>query len=182
MVSASKKLDYEGIIRNDMLAVSQLKKVLAELDIEIKSSEALDKYASKQRTARASGDSSDSEQADPKAKQTRVRAMMASLRAEGMEERLGRVYNSFASDRIMKFTDVPHRLGLPPFDAVIAADYAPISGLHGVFISDEEVKSIVLASEGGSSSQWQELKSRTYNNADEMLELVALLSSGFELP
>jgi hypothetical protein len=194
VVAASKSLDYQGIIDNDQAAVSQLNTVLEQLSIKkARSDESLENYASKQeplQTSRIGDDQSDildaldwdlEDQGQSNAEQRREE-ITSTIAGEGLEGHIGRVYNSFASDRVLDFKSIPHQRGLPPFDLVFAADYSPFAGLHGIFINSEEVMSIVLPSDAGLNGEWQILKSRKYTNQEEMMEFVTLLSAGFELP
>lgn len=188
LIEASRSLDYSGIINDDDAALSQLNAVLKRLSInQFDNDDLLDDYASKQAhasTAKAADTFAVDEAINPEqsAAIERQQQIADIISQEGLQDRLGKVYNSFANDRVLEFNNVPHQRGLPPFDLVFAADYSPLSGLHGIFISADEVMSIVLPSDAGGDTDWQVLKRRQYSNPDELMEFVTLLSAGFELP
>ncbi|MEE8056304.1 MAG: hypothetical protein V3T17_00500 [Pseudomonadales bacterium] len=190
LLAACKKLDFNGIANHDAAEVSKLKSVLIELSIKIAhSKDALDNYASKQAGPKAGGHASgsrlntDTEQTIESKKVTTVRRqkMLEYLQQGGFRERIGKVYNSFSRGRSAVFQDVPHRRGLPPFDLVVSADYVPVAGFHGIFISDSELMSIVLSSDSQSGEDWEILKRKSYQTLEEMVEMVTLIAAGFDL-
>lgn len=109
----------------------------------------------------------------------RQQEVVAQLSEEGFAKRLGNVYDSTSDARSVPFSEVKHARGLPVFDMVLAPDFSPISGLHGIFISSLEVFTAVLAEPG--DHEWKILKRRSYHGKEEMAKFVTLLSAGFEL-
>lgn len=188
LLLACKKLNYRRILDHDPNEIAKLQAILKELTIEPMSSDGLVDYAEQpaQKTPAptpapnpAPADQTD----DPKEVQlARRKQVLEYLRGEGFGDRVGKVYNSFASTRSIHFREVPHRRGLPSFDMVVAPDYAPVAGLHGIFITKTQVLSMVLASDAGTAAQWDMLKCQDFYSVEQMTELVTLLSAGFELP
>ena len=191
LLAASQHLDYPGIIAHKPMAVEKLKAVISDLRINSGgSSELLSDYASKQ----AGPGGSQAQRAPPAADKggrvaesegaikVRRQAMTQRLSGEGFADHIGCVYNSFSQSRSTPFNQVPHRIGLPPFDVVVAADFSPVAGMHGVFISANEIMSIILPSEGGGATSWQVLSKKGFQNEEEMLEYVTLIAAGFDVP
>jgi len=118
----------------------------------------------------------DKQEEDQKQRQQEV---VAQLSDEGFAKRLGNVYDSMSDARSVPFSEVKHARGLPVFDMVLAPDFSPVSGLHGIFISPLEVFTAVLADPG--DHEWKILKRRAYSSNEEMAKFVTLLSAGFEL-
>lgn len=111
----------------------------------------------------------------------RQMAILEQLKKEGFADRLGRLYNNRYESRSMEFRKVPHRKNLPDFDMIVAADYAPGAGAHGIIITQYQVMSVYLAAPEEQNS-WQILKQRSYDSMEEMGEIVTLLAAGFDLP
>jgi hypothetical protein len=65
-----------------------------------------------------------------------------------------------------------------PFDMVVAADYAPGEGYHGIFITANEVLSGFLPLPAG-QREWQLRARARYINQAQMVERVGLMSAGF---
>lgn len=190
VASACKTLNFSKIVEHDTAEVEKLNDVIKDLSITkaAKMDEDLADYAMPAATgkARSKPDTSDTpaEQLveSKEAVMARRHALLKDLSKEGFNDRVGKVYNSFSNERSIAFNQVPHRRGLPPFDLVMAPDFAPVAGLHGIFLKDNEVMSIILAADSNGDSQWHVLKRKTFSNSDEMLELVTLIASGFDLP
>lgn len=201
LLAAAKSLDYTLILNNHVDEVKKLKDVLVNFNIgktgKTGKNEVLADYASKLEGQRPSknildGLSStelarDSDSVNIKSPDDRHAIprdeLDASIADEGLQDRVGKVYNSLSTgtDRTLAFKQVHHSRGIPAFDVVIAPDYSPTSGLHGIFISESEVMSIVLSSDSP-AEDWQVLKRKHYSSADEMIEYFGLLSAGFDLP
>jgi len=190
MLVASQNLDYRKILSHEADEIAKLRHSLAGLNIRW-DSDSLGDYASKQETRQYSTDSTSkasSEGADTRAALDldtveRQGQIIESLSAEGFSERSGNVYSSFVKSRSLPFKQVPHRIGLPDFDVVVAPDFAPNPGLHGIFISAGEVMSITLAiKEGNTAGQWQIEKQKDYSSEEQLVDYVTLMSAGFELP
>lgn len=113
---------------------------------------------------------------------TAVRKTIIQVLVEGgFENRLRQVYCSSSEKRSIPFKSVPHRRGLVDFSMVIAPDFAPQAGLHGIFITATQVYSALLANPA-ENKDWRVLKKVPYKSPNEMAELVTLLAAGFELP
>lgn len=195
LLEASKSLDFQRIVDHEAEEVAKLRAVIESLSIQRKrSDEPLDNYASKQTGPVAgvdlpslddmeldSGTGDDALSAPSDAPHTSRDEIMKALVAEGMDDRVGLVYNSFSDSRTLPFSQSHHRRGVPVFEVVSAPDFAPVAGMHGVFISNTEVMSIILPSDN-SSADWQILKRKAYSTADEMIEYMSLISAGFDLP
>lgn len=191
VASACKTLNFKKIVAHDSTEVEKLKLVIKDLSIATAAQmdEDLADYA-KPAGGNAAQGSAAAKTAAPAAQtieskealMARRQALIEDLSKEGFNDRVGKVYNSFSSERTITFKQVPHRRGLPPFDLVLAPDFAPVAGLHGIFLKDNEVMSIILAADGSGDSEWHILKRKTFNDSDEMLELVTLIAAGFDLP
>lgn len=107
----------------------------------------------------------------------RRRAFLEVLSEAGLGGRLGKVYCTEADSRTVAFRDVPHKLGLPQFDMVVAADYSPQSGYHGIFIARQNVMSWVLPTP--SELSWKLREQHGFSSLEQMAELVGLLGAGF---
>ncbi len=191
VLDACKRINYNGIINHDPSDVATLKEVLVDLSItanqpgesQSKPSESADGSVTNQVERGEQLNSGAGVVMESKEDIMARRENIAKhLDDEGFAERIGNVYNSFAEKRISTLDQIPHRRGLPPFDVVIAPDFAPVAGLHGVFISEKDVMSIILASEGGGESGWEIIKQKPYKTPEEMIELVTLVAAGFDLP
>lgn len=191
VASACKTLNFKKIVAHDPAEVEKLKSVIKDLSIATAAEmdEDLADYAKPVADAVAQGRPAANKAAP--AEQTieskdvviaRRQALIEDLNKEGFNDRIGKVYNSFSSERTITFKQVPHRRGLPPFDLVLAPDFAPVAGMHGIFLNGTEVMSIILAADSNGESEWHILKRKTFNDPDEMLELVTLIAAGFDLP
>jgi hypothetical protein len=196
LVAASKGLDYQGIVEHQPDEVACLHRVLAELNIERSvSANTLDSddttvsdpVPEQPEETLVTGDmlatESDAEgKGAVAADRLTIRSgIMESLSADGLEGRVGLVYNSVSKSRTSRFDGVHHHRGIPEFDVVIAPDYAPVPGMHGVFISATEIMSIILPS-GDPAANWQVVKRKGYQDRAQMMEYLGLISAGFDLP
>ena len=176
VVSASRSLDYELIIAHDKQEVAKLNRVLEILQIHpAASDESLENYARKQTSSSAGP-------AAASALEERRRALLEPLAEEGFAERVDKVYNSFSSERTTPIDKVPHQRGLPPYDMVLAPDFAPLAGLHGIFISGDTIMSVILPSDTQPSGEWQIVKKKRFASMEEMADMVTLIAAGFDLP
>lgn len=175
VLAALKGLNYRGVARHSASDVEQLKAVLEQLGI-YPPDESLQDYASEQALPRSAPAQYDEEQA-----QQLLKEINRQLDDEGFGERLGCVYDSFAQNRRSPFNDMPRR-GLPSFNLVVAPDFAPVAGLHGVFISDTEVMSIILPAEVQQArGDWEIVKRKSFKDAEQMMDIVTLITAGFDL-
>ncbi|WP_145999066.1 hypothetical protein [Oceanicoccus sp. KOV_DT_Chl] len=192
LLAASKSLDYDRIALHEPEEVEKLQTVLASLQITKKRiSESLDQYANKQQSPVRELDDldglmlEDSGGSDDKAAEASSgvdkEAMLSQLADEGFGDRVGRVYNSFAGNRSLPFAQVPHERGLPEFLVVLAPDFTPVAGLHGIFITDKEIISMILPSDKA-NIDWTVIKSKGYSNEEEMIEFLTLIAAGFDVP
>jgi len=174
------RLDFQDIFENQKGALRTLRAVMDELDLVPLTKEQIKSRASAEQVV---VDSSPivSHVATGDVKEERRQEIIEEIETQGFGDRLDKVYDSFADGRSRMLSKVPHRHGLPFFNTVIAADFSPVSGLHGIFISNSEVISAVLPypCEG---HHWQLEIRRNYSSLTEMVEYVTLLSAGFELP
>ncbi len=167
LVAGVRALNYRRLIAHDPREVEKLQQLLRELDdMELQPASAI-------ATSLQGGQGNDDE--------TRHEEIVEELCGCGFDERMGRVYDSFAQGRSRDISEVPHDRGMPVFDTVVAADFSPVSGMHGIFISKLEVASAVLPAPG-EANEWQVLARRHYTSLEEMREFVILMSAGFELP
>lgn len=166
-------LDYKAILAHEEKAVAKLNRVLQKLSINpARVRDPLGNYASRQSGARAT--------AQPElSRKDRVQLLTDTLAKEGFGERLDKVYNSFSKDRVTPIDRVPHHRGLPGFQIVVAPDFAPISGMHGIFIVGNTVRSFVLPSD--SQGGWQLVRQKDFASMEQMVELVTLISAGFDV-
>ncbi|MFA7554419.1 MAG: hypothetical protein WCY88_09235 [Spongiibacteraceae bacterium] len=191
LLKATKALNYQGILKHDPKEVAKLSQALATLNGVMSGGKSVDGDADSFESqpinlnslddlspASVGGEVEVDEKAIALARREQI---LFNLNEEGFGEREGKVYNSFASMRSISFKQVPHTRGLPPFDVVIAPDFAPVSGLHGVFISGDKIMSVILPSDNPGGN-WEVLKTKTYKNEKELLEFVTLIAAGFDLP
>ncbi len=92
----------------------------------------------------------------------------------GLGERLGRVYTlglGSAQPGTKPAEIVPHREGLPAFDVVIAPNYAPADGAHGIFVSYSGVFSAHVP-EPITRHHWKIMRSQPYDDNEELVSLV----------
>lgn len=100
--------------------------------------------------------------------------LMLLLDDQGLGERLSRIYTlglrgSQPGSKPLEI--VPHREGLPAFDVVIAPNYAPADGAHGIFVSYSGVFSAHVA-EPITRHHWKILRSQPYDDNDELVSIV----------
>ncbi len=196
LVAASKVLDYQRIVEHQPAEVAHLHRVLAELNIERRiTDDAPEDYAAMMPSSISETREGKSLAAEVSSLETHeagegvveadrlaiYSGIMESLSADGLEGRVDMVYNSASNSRTSQFDGVHHHRGIPEFNVVIAPDYAPVPGMHGVFISGTEVMSIILPS-GDPAANWQVVKRKGYSDPGQMMEYLALISAGFDLP
>ncbi len=144
ILSASKKIDYARLVSHDPDEVRKFKQLLAELALaKPQRDQSLSDFAEPAHAPRKPKvvDLETAEKRQKQQLQERRRDILAALEKDGFNERMGKVYDSSADSRSIAFKDVAHKRGLPPFDMVVAADYSPSAGLHGIFISAREIVS-----------------------------------------
>lgn len=166
------KLDYAAILAHEPAAVAELQDVVRTIGGAVPSDESLEDYAAK-AAAPIPGASDD----DKVSLAERRRSFVEALGNAGLGGRLGKVYCTATDTRQTPFRDVPHKQGLPQFDMVVAADFSPQSGYHGIFIGAQEVMSWALPAPYEGS--WQLRERHRFASLDQMVELTGLLSAGF---
>lgn len=173
-----KSVDYQSVLAHDAAAVAALQDVLQVLKKTLpRGGEDLGDYASTQAGARQRSAAPESS-AEKKALLERRRIFVEAFSQAGLGNRLGKIYSSTDDRRLLAFREVPHQAGLPQFDMVVAPDYSPVGGLHGIFIGSQEVMSCVLPSE---SHQWQVRERHRFANNLQVVDLVSMLSAGFPI-
>ena len=171
LVEMCKRLDYQQIIAHKPEAVAVLKDVVRVIRGSLGENESLENYASKQQVRERSPE-------DKAALLERRRHLVEVLGHAGLAERLGKVYSTEVSQRLIPFKDIPHKHGLPPFDLVVAPDFSPQSGYHGIFIAEQEVMSCLLPTPAD-TLQWQVRERHRYADWEQAVDLVSMLSAGF---
>ena len=176
VVSGSRSLNYQRILRHDEEEVAKLNHLLKQLGgTHTKIDEPLENYASHPEQGRPT-------ERDDSVKAERCKKMIVRLEQEGFGDRLGKVYNSFAKGRSVEFDRLPHRRGIPPFDLAIAPDFSPVAGMHGIFIAGDTIFSYNLPADTPPTGNWELLKKKSFTTEDEMAEMVTLIAAGFDLP
>ena len=199
LLAAFKSIDFKKFLSHDAAEVEKLKGVLVSLQIALKRpTELLDQYASKPSAPSGSdqgfsslddlpplNDLADSDATDKSSAVDRPFSgkddIMEALALNGFASRAGLVYNSFSDSRTLAFDQAHHRRGVPPFEVVVAPDFAPVSGMHGVFISTTEIMSVILPSDNA-NADWQIFKRKSFSCRKEMMDYLSLISAGFDLP
>ena len=194
LLAAFKSIDFKKILSHDAAEVEKLKGVLVSLQIALKRpTELLDQYASKPSAPSGSDQGflpvlNDLAGLDATDKSSAVDRpftgkddIMEALALNGFASRAGLVYNSFSDSRTLAFDQAHHRRGVPPFEVVVAPDFAPVSGMHGVFISTTEIMSVILPSDNA-NADWQIFKRKSFSCRKEMMDYLSLISAGFDLP
>lgn len=171
LVEMCKRLDYQQIIAHKPEAVAALKDAVRIIRGSLSGDEALENYAAKPVVREPAP-------IDKAALLERRRQLVEAFGHAGLAERLGKVYCSETSQRLLAFKDIPHKQGLPQFDLVVGPDFAPQSGYHGIFIGEQEVISCVLPLPCD-TMQWQIRERHRFASLDQVVDLVSMLSAGF---
>ena len=185
LVTVSQAIDYQQIIANNRAEVAKLRKVVEAIRRKrLPADEALimdpGPLAKAQDVGVMKSQGVPSRE-DPDVQRARRQDITRALVREGFDARLAKVYCSDTVSRSLAFKSVPHRYGLREFDMVIAPDFCPQAGMHGIFIGRKEVYSAILVNPA-ERNDWRVLKQGPYQTLDEMVELVTLLAAGFDLP
>ena len=171
LVEMCKRLDYQQIIAHKPEAVAALKDAVRIIRGSINDNESLEDYAGKQVVREPTPE-------EKAALLERRRQLVEVLGHAGLAERMGKVYSTEASQRLIPFKDIPHKHGLPQFDLVVGPDFSPQSGFHGIFIGEQEVMSCLLPAPA-ETVQWQVRERHRFASLDQAVDLVGLLSAGF---
>lgn len=176
-----RSVDYQSVLAHDSEAVAALQDVLQVLKKTLpRDNEDLGDYASAQSATRPKRPEGPETDAEKKALLERRRHFVEAFSQAGLGNRLGKIYSPLDDRRLIAFREAPHQEGLPKFDMVVGPDYSPISGLHGIFISSQEVLSCVLPSPG-EAHQWQVRERHRFANNLQVVDLVSMLSAGFPI-
>lgn len=183
IVRLCETLDFEGIVQHRPNAVSVLQNVVRVLKVSLprRGADGLADYANAQILPVTSIKAEAPLEVSAEEKvllQQRRREVLESLSQAGLGGRLGKVYSTGVEGRLQPFREAPHKNGLPAFDMVMAPDFSPESGLHGIFIAAQEVMSCVLP--GAEANRlWQVRERARYNTPEELVDFVSLMSAGF---
>lgn len=173
-----RSVDYQSVLAHDSAAVAALQDVLQVLKKTLPpGGDNLADYASAQAPMRRKHSETPEAQAEKKALLERRRHFVEAFSQAGLGNRLGKVYSSLDDRRLVALREAPHQMGLPKFDMVVGPDYSPVNGLHGIFISGQEVISCVLPSPG-EEHQWQIRERHRFANNLQVVDLVSMLSAG----
>lgn len=167
------RLDYAAIIAHEAKAVAILKDVVNTIRGPAGKARGDSRDAAERQDSPAPVEFPD----DKAALADRRRLFVEALSHGGLGPRLGKVYSTNAASRVVAFRDVPHKLGLPAFDMVVAADFSPQAGYHGIFIGAREVMSFMLLAPF--ERPWHLRERHAFSSNEQMVELVSLLSAGF---
>lgn len=177
LVQLCQRLDYSAIVAHQPEAVATLQEVVRAL----RKKQAQGDGPSEHDGLVEPDGSKESVRPEPKsALLERQRRFVEALSRSGLGDRLGKLYSPAAERRQVAFRDAPHKLGLPRFDMVIAPDYSPINGYHGVFIGAQEVFSCVLPLPG-ESYRWQVRERHRFSGIEQVVDFVSRLSAGFPI-
>lgn len=174
VVRLCEALDFEGIVQHRPKAVSALQNVVRTLNLTLprRTGERLqadDGAATAPRPPNAD---------DNAELQQRRRLLVESLTRAGLGDRMGKIYSTITDERLRPFREAPHKMGLPAFDMVLAPDFSPEAGLHGIFIGAQEVASCLLPG-ADSTRTWQVRERARFGNLEELADIVSLMSAGF---
>jgi hypothetical protein len=172
LVNICKHLDFRAIARHESLAVAQLQQAIQTLGIRVRGRISGDVPVTSMPIAKSNARQHESYGIEE--------TIQAALISAGFEDRLGKIYNSESKQRMVAFSEVTQRSGLPAFLFAIAPDFAPVAGYHGIFVTPSEVYAAVYPVNG--NGQWQIDGRRSYASMQQMEEWVTLLSAGFALP
>ena len=103
--------------------------------------------------------------------QIRRSQLMELLDGEGYGDRVGRVFMANTDDPVRPLDLIPHQEGLPEFDVCIAPEHTPAEGAHGIFVSERGVFAALIP-EPVTRHKWRILRSRPFDDEQEMLETV----------
>jgi hypothetical protein len=180
VVRLCETLDFEGIVQHRPKAVSALQNVVRTLNLNLPrridersplKSDSIEDLRQPAVERRAASE-------DVAELQQRRRQLLESLTKAGLGDRMGKIYSTITNERLRPFRDVPHKTGLPAFDMVLAPDFSPEAGLHGIFISMQEVFSCLLPG-ADANRPWQVRERARFGNLEELADIVSLMSAGF---
>ncbi len=179
VVRLCETLDFEGIVQHRPKAVSALQNVVRTLNLTLPrrggDRSAVEGGIEDVRAAPVVRQKDDTDAAEL---QQRRRQLVEALTNAGLADRMGKIYSSLSDDHLQPFRNAPHKMGLPTFDMVLAPDFSPEAGLHGVFIGTQEVMSCLLPG-ADSNRPWQVRERARFGTLDEMADIVSLMSAGF---
>lgn len=187
VVRLCESLDFQGIIQHRPKAIEALQNAVKVLNLRLPRSgfevgaepssmheSIVDSVAAPDATAVHSPEKEKAEL------QERRRQLVGAISHGGLGDRLGKMYSSLADVRLQPFREAPHKMGLPTFDLVLAPDFSPEAGLHVILIAAQEIVSCVLPN-ADANRPWQVRQRARYSNADELVDIVSLMSAGFPI-
>ena len=182
IVRLCETLDFEGIVQHRPNAISALQNAVRVLNVPLPrgGNDGLGEYAVAPTSPKPAEPEAPIAAEDKALLQQRRREVLESLSQAGLGGRLGKVYSTSIEGRLQPFRDVPHKNGLPGFDMVMAPDFSPESGLHGIFVAAQEVMSCVLPG-AEANRPWQVRERARYSTPEELVDIVSLMSAGFPL-
>ncbi len=157
-------LDLKKVQQHDRLEVEKLKQVVNSIE-SLENGETVDFVPGLEDV----GDSDPPPKLDPE--QVRKSKVLEVLDQAGYAGRLGRIFVTDSEFPVKPLEYVPHQEGLPVFDMVVAPDYAPVHGAHGIFVSAQGIFS-AMAPAPITENRWRILRSMPYEDDEEMIELV----------
>lgn len=171
LLELCRQLDYRQIIAHDPGAVAALKSAVRTI-------RGAPAAASAKALSSAAATPAPISIDEKEALQERRRRYVELLGQAGLADRLGKVYATGVATRLIPLRDTPHRRGLPSFDMVIAPDYSPEAGFHGIFVAGREVYAMLLPLPAAGQI-WQLRERHAFDQLERMVDLVSILSAGF---
>ena len=155
-------LDLEAVARHEPSEVDKLRKIASAV-------EALDRGEQVDFVPGVDEEEDGPPTIDPR--KMRTATLMTLLDASGLGARLGRIYVSDGDPQEKPLDAIPHTDGIPENDLCVAPDYSPTDGVHGIFISDRGVFSVMVPNPV-LENRWRIMRSMPYDNDDELVEIV----------
>ena len=176
LLAASKGLDYDKIRVHDNDEISKLRAVLERLNIPLLRPEPPLAAPTDLQTPSASIINDDAfsllDDLQPvyattgsNSQKLPLDYLLVAIQNEGLGENIGYVFDSESPDRRRLLDDVSHRHGLPGFDLVLAPQNSTVAGLHGIFVSGQQIVSASLTS----GDAWQIVERESYRTESELI-------------
>lgn len=171
-------LDFEGIVQHRPKAINALQNVVRTLNLTLPRRSAAERVGDGIEDARTAPAARAPVDDDAAEMAQRRRQLAESLTRAGLGDRMGKIYSTVTDQRLRPFRDAPHKMGLPAFDMVLAPDFSPEAGLHGIFVGAQEIFSALLLG-ADSNRTWQVRERARFGNMEELADIVSLMSAGF---
>lgn len=168
-VDASRQLNYRRIAAHDPSEVSRLDKTVKTMELP---RAAIRKEPLNSRLSLKSAESGFD------IWKARVKSLRDLLIQNGFEGRVDKLYSSNSDGRLIDIDQVAHRRGLPGYDLLVAPDFAPVAGLHGILVVGDTVRSMILPEECVEVGAWRLLRQKTFGSELGMIEWVQRFASG----